>query len=307
MLCFYICLKLDNMRIVILAHNKDRHYYFCNQVIKSTKSVVGIITGAKSNYKTENKIKKFIKLVKKHNILNYLKSKFLNFFFLKYGKAFNEERDTTESIFFKNAKKFFFENHSHLVIEEVKSKYISINNPYYISLIQKCKPDIILLMGAGLINNEIIKSAKYVINLHMGLSPYYKGANTNAWPIIDDNPNMFGVTVHEVSSAIDSGNIIFTNQPDLSKEDNYGTINCKCIKLGTEKVIESVKNIKNNSYSSIKQWTSGRTFLNKDWNNFFAYLYHKKKRQIILKSIENYERKTIPKISLVNNGRKYDL
>jgi methionyl-tRNA formyltransferase len=295
------------MRIVILAHNQDRHYYFCNQVIKGTNNVVGIITGAKTNNNTKAKIEKLKKLAKSNNLLNYLKNKFLNFLFRKYGKAFNEEKDSMEHIFFNGEENFFFQHYSHLLIAEVKSQHFGINDPYYVSLIQECKPDIILVMGAGKIGKKITESAKHVINLHMGLSPYYKGAYTNAWPIIDECPNMFGVTIHEISSSIDAGNIIFTNQPNLTKEDNYGTINSKCIKLGTEKVIESIKNIENNSYSSIKQWASGRFFFNKDWNNFFAYLYFKKKKKIILKSIENAEKQTMPKINLVSNGSKYDL
>ena len=51
---------------------------------------------------------------------------------------------------------------------------------------------------------------------------------------------MFGVTVHEMSLGIDEGNIIFTNQPDINKNDKYETINCKSIQLGTKKVIESI-------------------------------------------------------------------
>ena len=295
------------MKVIILTHNKDRHYYFCNQIIKNTNSVVGVIIGGKNIYKKTTRKEKFYKLIKNNQLLNYFKSKLLNLCFKKYGKAFNKEKNKIEHEFFNGEEKYFFENYNHLLIAKVEPQYHSINDPYYISLIQKYKPDIIIVMGTCLIGKKIIESAKRVINLHTGLSPYYRGGHTNIWPIVNEKPNMFGVTVHEMSLGIDEGNIIFTNQPDINKNDNSATINCKSIQLGTKKVIESIKNIENNSLNSINQWTKGKLFFNKDWNNYVAYQYFKRRDNIISQSLKNIEKQSLPKICLVNNGRKYDV
>ena len=295
------------MRIIILTHDNDRHYYFCNQIIENKNNVVGVITGGKHIYKTITKREKFYKLIKSNELLNSFKNRFLNLCFKKYGKAFHKEKEVAENHFFNGAEKHFFQNYNHLLITKVKPQHRSINDPYYVSLIQEQKPDIIIVMGTCLIGKEIIESAKHVINLHTGLSPYYRGGATNAWPIDEEDSNMFGVTVHEMSLGIDSGNIIFTNQPEINKNDNYGTINCKCIQLGTKKVIESIKNIEKNSLHSIKQWTSGKLFFNKDWNNYVAYQYFKKKKRVILQSLKNIEKQSLPKICLINNGIKCDV
>ena len=295
------------MRIIILTHDNDRHYYLCNQIIESGNNVVGVIAGGKYIYKTTTKRDKFYKLIKNNEILSFFKNKFLNFCFKSYGKAFYKEKEEAENHFFSGEKKHFIQHYNQLLVTKVQSQHHSINDPYYVSLIQELKPDIIIVMGTCLIGKKIIESAKNVINLHTGLSPYYRGGHTNLWPIVKESPNMFGVTVHEMSLGIDSGNIIFTNQPDLDKNDNYGTINCKCIQLGTKKVIESIKNIEKNSLYSIKQWTPGKIFFNKDWNNYFAYQYFKKKENIILQSLKNIKNQSLPKICLVNNGKKHDV
>ena len=46
------------MRIIILTHDNDRHFYFCNEIIKNTNQVVGVITGAKNKKLSKNKKKK---------------------------------------------------------------------------------------------------------------------------------------------------------------------------------------------------------------------------------------------------------
>lgn len=295
------------MKIIILTHENNRHFYFCNKIIENNKSVIGVIIGGKYNKKDSSFIRKIYKLIKKKKILTYLKNKFLNFYFKKYGEAFNQEKNKAEQKYFKGSKRKFFKNHKHLLITRVKSKHQSINDPYYVSLIKKKKPNIIIVMGTCLIGKEIINSAQFVINLHTGLSPYFRGGMTNMWPIVKGCPNMFGVTVHEMSLKIDAGKIIYTNQPIINKYDNYGTINCKCIKLGTTMVNKTIKNIKKNSFKSSKQWTKGSLFYNSDWNNYVAYKYFSKKKEIIIRSVKNIHSQSLPKINLVDNGKKIDV
>ena len=295
------------MRIIILTHDKDRHFYFCNQVIRNTNNVVGVFTGGKNIYNNLNKKKKFFKILKKKKFINYLKNKLLNIYFRNYGNEFIKEKDEAEYLFFNGSKKKFLKQYSNLLITSVKPEYSNINNPYYVSLIRELKPDIILVMGTCLIGKEIINSAKHVINLHTGLSPYFRGGYSNLWPIVKKKYNMFGVTVHELSEGIDSGNIFFSCQPELNENDNYGTINCKCIQLGAKKVIESIGYIEKNSLNSIEQWMKGNLFFNSDWNNYIAYKYFKNKKHVIFKSIENIENNSQSEIYLVNNGKKIDV
>ena len=96
-------------------------------------------------------------------------------------------------------------------------------------------------MGTCLLKKKIISLAPNVINMHTGLSPYYRGGWTNFFPIIDNVYGHFGVTIHRMSIGIDSGDIIFSSQTKIDLNDDYFSINCKAISDGTIIMIKTIK------------------------------------------------------------------
>ncbi len=286
------------MRIVILTHSKERHFYLCNQIIENTGSVVGVITGAKViNRSRYEKFKNRLK-----NFRFYIKNRLINSLFIKYGKSLLKEKELAEEKFFGGSKKHFYKNHKELLIGSVTPKYRSINDEYYISLIREKKPDIIVVMGTCLIGREIISSAKFVINMHTGLSPYYRGGNTNLWPFIENDFGYFGVTIHLMSLGIDSGRIIFTKRPKIEKIDNYGTINSKSIVLGVKLMVKAIEYIEDNRLSSIEQWEEGKLFFDRDWNSYLAYRYLKNRDRFLSTYCELQKENRLPKLKLIENG-----
>ena len=49
---------------------------------------------------------------------------------------------------------------------------------------------------------------KKTINIHMGVSPYYRGTDCNYWTLVDDNPHLVGATIHMISKGLDSDQIL---------------------------------------------------------------------------------------------------
>jgi methionyl-tRNA formyltransferase len=56
-----------------------------------------------------------------------------------------------------------------------------------------------------------------IINVHMGVLPFYRGAYTNFWKIMA-NDDVYGVTIHLMEEKIDSGATILIEEQDLSME-----------------------------------------------------------------------------------------
>ena len=259
------------MKIVILTDLSERHFYFCNRIINEYDSVVGVFLG------TKQKPTGFFSTIKKsfrrkifgRSIFN----KLINFIFLHYGKRFNEEKLTEEELFFGGSKDKFNLNKSNLLCETVSPTVGSINNKIYIDKIKKLEPDVIVVMGSCLLGKKIINISKYIINMHTGLSPYYRGGYTNLWPILNEEYGYFGVTIHTMSSGIDSGAIVYTARPDICLGDSYGSINSKAIILGTDLMIATLSHILVNDLSTKAQWLSGKLFHNFHFNNYFAYKY----------------------------------
>ena len=60
------------------------------------------------------------------------------------------------------------------------------------------KSDIYIIFGSSYIQGDLIEFLlkQKAINIHMGVSPYYKGTDCNFWAIFDSNPHLAGATIH---------------------------------------------------------------------------------------------------------------
>jgi folate-dependent phosphoribosylglycinamide formyltransferase PurN len=266
--------RRHKVKVVVLTHSCDRHYFFCNRVIEKT-NVVGVITGGKPvNRSFPETVRRKLR---RSEILYTLRNKALSLAFREYIKMLAGEKAAAEESQFGGSQKEFEDKYSHLLLAHVDKSHRSINDQYYVDLIQEAKPEIIVVMGTCMIGRKIISSAPHVLNIHTGLSPYYRGGNTNLWPIIENDYGFFGVTIHEMSLGIDSGDIIYTAQPEVYPNDTFGRINCRCIKIGTNLMVRAIQQIEKGSCMTVKQWTKGKLFLGKHMNGYVAYKYFKKK------------------------------
>jgi len=75
--------------------------------------------------------------------------------------------------------------------------------------------DVYVVFGASYIKGPLIEFlvARSAINIHMGVSPYYRGSSCNFWALFDGNPDLVGATVHLLSRGLDSGNMLFHAMP----------------------------------------------------------------------------------------------
>lgn len=109
----------------------------------------------------------------------------------------------------------------------------SANSPQSIDWIESIQPDYVFIYGTGLIKRKILSiPTKETLNLHTGISPFYRGSCGTFWPLFNQEPQMVGSTVHECTPDIDGGDIygkIFVNLD--SNDDHYSTF-AKCVKEG---------------------------------------------------------------------------
>ncbi len=80
------------------------------------------------------------------------------------------------------------------------------------------KSDVYVVFGASYIKGWLIDFLveNYALNIHMGISPYYRGSSCNFWALYDNNPNYVGATIHMLSKGLDSGDMLFHCLPKLS-------------------------------------------------------------------------------------------
>ena len=73
------------------------------------------------------------------------------------------------------------------------------------------KSDVYVVFGSSYIKGELIDFLveQRAINIHAGVSPYYRGTDCNFWALYDDNPHLAGATIHLLSKGLDSGPMLY--------------------------------------------------------------------------------------------------
>lgn len=66
-----------------------------------------------------------------------------------------------------------------------------------------------IIFGTSLIKGKELEVLmdRNAVNIHAGVSPYFRGSACNFWAMHDGYPELVGLTVHELTGAVDSGSI----------------------------------------------------------------------------------------------------
>jgi methionyl-tRNA formyltransferase len=101
------------------------------------------------------------------------------------------------------------------------------------------------------------------INQHAGHSPEYKGSHTILWPLYHRRLEYVSNTVHITRSGADSGPILRRSNPCLFKDDTPASIMSRSVALGTELMIEVVREIINHKQLPVFNQSihTGKTYL----------------------------------------------
>jgi len=70
--------------------------------------------------------------------------------------------------------------------------------------------DLFVVFGASYIKGPLCDylQQRRAVNIHMGVSPYYRGSSTNFWALYDGRPEYVGATLHLLTKGLDSGPIL---------------------------------------------------------------------------------------------------
>ncbi len=165
----------------------------------------------------------------------------------------------------------FFQSFCDKTIDESRSNFIQrgdINLTDNVNKIISLKPDIIISYGCSIIRSDLLQIFKgKFINIHLGLSPYYRGSGTNFWPFVEDELSLIGTTFMHIDEGIDTGGIIHQIRAEIRKGDSIHSVGNRLIQNSAKECIklienfESVKNIKKLKNKSI----NGKLYRNKDF------------------------------------------
>ena len=185
------------MRLVIFTSSSLRHRAFAKRVCQSKKMKV-----EKIFYESGNQLQKLVDTRSDNLIqLNHLiareqSEKDVFNLFLKYSNYTSNSQMHVERGWYSS--------------KECLTELIKLN------------PDLILVYGTSIIKGDIISTFNgKILNVHLGLSPFYRGSGTNFFPFVNNEPEYCGATYMYLDAGVDTGEIIHQIRPDIFPSDSF--------------------------------------------------------------------------------------
>jgi folate-dependent phosphoribosylglycinamide formyltransferase PurN len=152
--------------------------------------------------------------------------------------------------------------------EVIRIEHNTINAPAIFEWVQKQAPHVLLLYGTSIVKPPLLETYDgRVINLHLGLSPYYRGSGTNFWPLVNREPECVGATIHLAVRKVDAGAVLAQIRPEVEISDRCHELGTKTIIAGLEVMPLTVGAYLDGRITPQRQDLSrGRVYRRKDFN-----------------------------------------
>jgi len=143
----------------------------------------------------------------------------------------------------------------------------TLNSVSTIEFIRMFAPDACIIFGTDIVKDPLIQELPYLtLNIHLGLSPWYRGSATLFWPFYFMAPQCAGLTVHKIINSVDAGDILQQSIPVISKGMGIHDVGAAVVKQGSNDVVRTIrKMIAGDPLRYSRQTTKGRLFLTRDF------------------------------------------
>jgi methionyl-tRNA formyltransferase len=187
---------------------------------------------------------------------------------LKYAGTPQDEAIITRHFAARDASEnAYFSEHAEVHAPARRVGPGGCNDPLEIEAMQLMSPDVVLVFGTGLLKQPVIDAFPgRIINIHLGLSPYYRGAGTNFWPLVNGEPEYCGATIHFLDIGVDAGPIIGHVRPDIRSGDGPHDIGNKTIVAAAEALAAAASAHVRTPLRGIEQSGPGRVYRRKDFS-----------------------------------------
>jgi methionyl-tRNA formyltransferase len=170
-----------------------------------------------------------------------------------------EKRQQAEAKFFSQGK---FPDVPTLLVSKAK-----LNSALTWEFLEEYSPELLLSYGCHMLTKEtLMKVAGEKWNIHGGLSPWYRGAITHFWPSYLLEPQMTGMTIHELTQQLDAGDVVHQCTADLIRGDGLHELAARAV----VKVSDDLKRLlmmmqKGDKIQKTAHKSAGKLWLGSDW------------------------------------------
>ena len=249
------------MKITLFTSNKNRHNYLINLLSEVSKELFviqecGTILSVPGHYQASPSMKKYFE-----NVINAQ--------YQLFGNSYVNNKK-------KNIKIL------PMILGDLNQCSINLLSDFL-------KSDVYVVFGSSYIKGELVDFLikQKAINIHAGVSPYYRGTACNFWALYDGNPHLVGSTIHLLSKGLDTGPMLYHAMSNLKTNPFEYTMST--IKSAFHSIAERIKD---NSIFKINPVTQDkikeiRYSKKNEFNEDIVKEYFKKKINLNNKKFDN--------------------
>tara|TARA_B100001059_G_scaffold236132_1_gene284917 strand:+ start:27517 stop:28308 length:792 start_codon:yes stop_codon:yes gene_type:complete len=171
----------------------------------------------------------------------------------------------------RNSEKKFFGDITFLPsnVKPIIIKSGDLNNLKLNLISEGLHSDKYIVFGTSYIKSPLVDFLidKKAYNIHMGVSPYYRGSSCNFWASYNGDFSLIGSTIHMLSKGLDSGPILFHCLPQY--EENIFDFSMRSVLSAHKGIVEMIKSKRIDSFEKHPQNKSSEIFYSKkiDFND----------------------------------------
>jgi len=239
------------MNILLMVGDHPRHAYIAEQV-QSTGHLAGLVIEDRGNHIPDPP--------------DHLGDELTDL----YVRHF-EKRAEAETSFFSN----------HNMPEKcprIEINKSELNSKTVHEFIDQIDPDLTLTYGVHKLSGETLErlpGKKW--NIHGGLSPQYRGVITHFWPSYMLEPQMTGVTLHELTKKLDAGPIVHQTAAPLVRGDGIHELACRTVSEFGKELCDVIRLVETGELSQLQpQESGGKLWVSNDWSPHHLKVIYKK-------------------------------
>jgi len=138
--------------------------------------------------------------------------------------------------------------------------------------------DLGLVFGTSLLPASLLQTLpKLTFNLHLGISPRYRGAATLFWPFYMLEPNWAGYTVHKLTDEPDAGDVVLRGAPKLERGMRMHDVAGAATHEGLDAMVKLASHL-DSGYDLVfkKQIATGKNWLQSDFREPHLQMIYEK-------------------------------
>ena len=100
----------------------------------------------------------------------------------------------------------------------------TVNHPSVAERINDLDVDVVVVNGTRIIKRRVIDAiTPPLINIHVGITPRYRGVHGGYWALRNQDAGHCGVTIHHIDPGIDTGGVLAQATVTPTRDDSFVT------------------------------------------------------------------------------------